>query len=114
MSRQSFEDKSKLSRCRRVDLVMTANVEYIFFIFETTMSNDAMRFAVCFDFLTRLFSMILLTFNFNESMFLLKDSAMSRDVRLISDKSFDNERLSFIARLSRIDNDDEIIDADFN
>jgi hypothetical protein len=93
--------------------VMTANVEYIFFIFETTMSSDATRFAVCFDFLTRLSSMILLTFNFDESMFLLKSSAMSRDVRSISDKSFDNERLSFIARLPRVDDDDdEIIDAD--
>jgi hypothetical protein len=99
--------------------MMTANVEYIFFIsfefvfFEATMSSDATRFAVYFDFLTRLFSMILLTFSFDESMFLLRSSAMSRDVRSISDKSFDNERLSFIARLSRVDDDDdEIIDAD--
>jgi hypothetical protein len=48
-------------------------------------------------------------------MFLLKskNSAMSRDVWSISDKLFDNERLSFIARLSRVDDDDdEIIDAD--
>jgi hypothetical protein len=102
---------------------MIANVEYIFFIsfefafFETTMSSDATRFAVCFDFLIRLSSIILLTFNFNESMFLLRsrNSAISRDVRSISDKSFDNERLSFIARLSRVDDDDdEIIDVDFN
>jgi hypothetical protein len=100
---------------------MTVNVEYIFLIsfefvfFETTMSSDAMRFAVYFDFLTRLSSMIVLTFNFNELMFLLRstNSAMSRDVRSISDKSFDNERLSFIARLSRVDDDDdEIIYAD--
>jgi hypothetical protein len=76
------------------------------------MSSDATRFAVCFDFLTRLSSMILLTFNFDESIFLLRDSAMSRDVRSISDKSFDNERLFFIARLSRVDDDDEIIDVD--
>jgi hypothetical protein len=42
-------------------------------------------------------------------------SAMSKSVRSISDKSFDSERLSFIARLSRVDDDnDEIIDADFN
>jgi hypothetical protein len=76
-------------------------------------SSGVARFVVCFDFLTRLSSMILLTFNFNESMFLLRDSAMSRDVRSISDKSFDNEKLSFIARLSRVDDDDdEIIDAD--
>jgi hypothetical protein len=127
MSYQSFEDESKLSRCKRVDLVITANVEYIFFIsfefvfFETimssdaTMSSDETRFAVCFDFLIHLFSMILLTFNFNESMFLLRSTsfAMSRDVRSISDKSFDNERLFFIARLSRVDDDnDEIINAD--
>jgi hypothetical protein len=123
MFRQNFEDESKLSRCRRVDLVMTVNVEYIFFIsfefvfFETTMSSDATRFAVCFDFLTRLSSTILSTFNFNELMFLLKStsSAMSRDIRSISDKSFDSERLSFIARLSRVDDDDdEIIDVDFD
>jgi hypothetical protein len=102
---------------------MIANVEYIFFIsfefafFEMTMSNNATRFAVYFDFLTRLSSMILLTFNFNESIFLLKskDSAMSRDVRSISDKLFDNERLSFIARLSRVDDDDDdLIDANFD
>jgi hypothetical protein len=107
--------------------VMTANVEYIFFIsfeftfFETimssnaTMSSDATRFAVCFDFLTRFSSMILLTFNFDELMFFLRDSAISRDIRSISDKSSDNERLSFIARLSRVDDyNDEIIDADSN
>jgi hypothetical protein len=107
--------------------MMIANVEYIFFIsfeftfFEATMSSDATissdatRFAVCFDFLTRLSSMILLIFNFDESMFLLRDSAMSRDVRSISDKSFDNERLSFFARFSRVDDDDDkIIDADSN
>jgi hypothetical protein len=102
---------------------MIANVEYIFFIsfefvfFETTISSDATRFAVCFDFLTRLSLMILLTFNFNESMFLLRSTsfAMSRNVRSISDKLFDNERLSFIARLSRVDDDDdEIIDVDYD
>jgi hypothetical protein len=122
ISRQSFKDKNKLSRCRRIDLMMIANVEYIFFIlfefvfFETTMSSDATRFAVCFDFLTRLSSMILQKFNFDESMFLLRsrNSAMSRNVRSISDKSFNNERLSFIARLSRVDDDDEIIDANSN
>jgi hypothetical protein len=100
---------------------MTANVEYIFFIFETTMSisNDetTARFAIFFDFLTRLSSMILLTFNFDESIFLLKstNSAMSRNVRSISNKSFDRKRLSFITRLSRVDNDDdEIIVVDFD
>jgi hypothetical protein len=81
------------------------------------MSSDetTARFAIFFDFLTRLSSMILLTFNFDESMFLLRStsSAMSRSVRSISNKSFDSERLSFIARLSRVDDDDdEIIDAD--
>jgi hypothetical protein len=36
---------------------------------------------------------------------------MLRDIRSIFNKSFDNERLSFIARLSRVDDDDdEIID----
>jgi hypothetical protein len=102
---------------------MTANVEYIFFIsfefvfFETTISSDVTRFAICFDFLIRLSSTILLTFNFEELMFLLKStsSAMLKDVRLIFDKSFDNERLFFIARLSRVNDDDnEIIDVDFN
>jgi hypothetical protein len=81
------------------------------------MSNDeaTTRFAIFFDFLTRFSSTILLTFKFNESMFLLRStsSAMSRNVRSISDKSFDSEKLSFIARLSRVDDDDdEIIDAD--
>jgi hypothetical protein len=84
-----------------------------------SMSSDETiaRFAIFFDFLTRLFSTILLTFNVNESMFLLTStsSAMSRDVQSISDKSFDSERLFFITRLSRVDDDDdEIIDADFN
>jgi uncharacterized membrane protein (DUF485 family) len=123
MPRKNFKNESKLSRCRRVDLVMTANIEYIFFIsfefvfFETTMSNDATSIAVCFDFLTLLSSIILLTFNFNESIFLLRSTnfAMLKDVRWISDKSFDNERLFFITRLSRVDDDnDEIIDVDFN
>jgi hypothetical protein len=82
------------------------------------MSSDetTARFAIFFDYLTRLSSMILLTFNFDELMFLLRSasSAMSRDVRSISDKSFDKERLFFIARLSRVDDDDdEIIDVDF-
>jgi hypothetical protein len=100
MSHQNFENENKLSRCKRVDLVMTVNVEYIFFIFETTMSifNDetTARFAIFFDFLTRFSSTILLIFKFDELMFLLRStsSAMSRNVRSISDKSFDSERLS--------------------
>jgi hypothetical protein len=107
--------------------VITANVEYIFFIsfefvfFETTMSINEMssnktttRFAIFFDFLTRFSSTILLIFKFDESMFLLRStsSAMSRSVQSISDKLFDSERLSFIARLSQVNDDDEIIDAD--
>jgi hypothetical protein len=40
---------------------------------------------------------------------------MLKDVRSIFNKSFDSERLFFIARLSRVDDDDdEIIDADFD
>jgi hypothetical protein len=83
------------------------------------MSSDetTARFAIFFDFLTRFSSTILLIFKFDESMFLLRstNSAMSRDVRLIFDKSFDSERLFFIARLSRFDNDnDEIIDVNSN
>jgi hypothetical protein len=80
------------------------------------MSNDeaTARFAIFFDLMTCFSSTILLIFKFDETMFLLRStsSAMSRDVRSISDKSFDSERLSFIACLSRVDDDDEIIDAD--
>jgi hypothetical protein len=128
MSRQNFEEKNKLSRCRRFDLVITVNVEYIFFIsfafvfFETIMSINEMssdettaRFAIFFDFLTLFFSTILLIFKFDESMFLLRStsSAILRNVSSIFDKSFDSERLFFIARLSRVDDDDdEIIDVD--
>jgi hypothetical protein len=83
------------------------------------MSNDetTTRFAIFFDFLTRFSSTILLTFKFDESMFLLRStsSAMLRKIQSISDKSFDSERLSFMARLSRVvDDDDEIINADFD
>jgi hypothetical protein len=84
-------------------------------LIDEIVSSDATRFAVCFDFLTRLSSTTLLTFKLNESMFLLKSMTsltMSRNVRSISDKSFDSERLFFIARLSRADDDDEIIDVD--
>jgi hypothetical protein len=94
--------------------MMTANVQYIFFI----ALDDAktVRFEIFFDFLTRLSSTKLLTFNFNESMFLLKSMTnftMSKKVRSISNKLFDSERLSFIARLSRVnDDDDEIINVD--
>jgi hypothetical protein len=73
------------------------------------------KFAIFFDFLTRFSSKILLIFKFDESMSLLRSTsfAMSRNVRSISDKSFDSERLSFIVRLSRVDDDDDkIIDAD--
>jgi hypothetical protein len=112
-----------LSLYPHTSTVMTANVEYIFFIsfefafFEATMSSGeaTARFVIFFDFLTRFSSTILLTFKFDESMFLLRStsSVMSRDVRSISDKSFDSERLFFIARLSRVvDDDDEIIDVD--
>jgi hypothetical protein len=92
--------------------MIIVNFEYIFFI----MSNNAktVKFEVFFDFLTRLSSTILLTFNFNESMFLLKSMInliMSRSIRSISNRLFDNERLFFIARLSRVDNNEnEIID----
>jgi hypothetical protein len=81
------------------------------------MSHDetTTRFAIFFDFLIRFSSTILLIFKFDESMFLLRSTSftMLRDVRSISDKSFDSERLFFIARLSRVDDDDnKIIDAD--
>jgi hypothetical protein len=81
--------------------MITVNVEYIFFIFETTMSissnETTAKFVIFFGFLTRFSSTILLIFKFNESMFLLRSTsfAISRNVRSISDKLFDSERLFF-------------------
>ena len=131
--RHCFEDDDKLFRCSFVDRMITANVEYTFFIssfirlvffssfsFET-MSRDAARFAKFFDFLTRFSSIILLTFNLADSISLLRsivlliDSTMFKNVWSISDRSFEIvEKLSFIVRLSRDVEKDKFVDATWN
>ena len=133
ISRHCFENDDRLSRCSLVDRVITANVEYTFFISSSirlvfssafsfeTMSRDAARFANFFDFLARFSSIILLTSNLADSISLLKsivlliDSAMFRDVWSISDRLFEIvDRLSPTVRLSRDVEEDEFVNATWN